>query len=75
MEEARAEILDNLRAKELQQELKEDDRNSEVRVDLLKAAINNLLLRHLPIDLTIMELEAIALGIFTIITEPRRFLK
>ncbi len=66
METARAEILDNLASLQA----------SEAEKDFshLKSLINDILVSHLPLDLRLDEFEAIALGLFTIITEPRRFL-
>lgn len=71
MEAARAEILDSLAS------LRASDRDelgAERDFSHLKSLINDLLVSHLPPDLRLDEFEALALGIHTIIMDPRRFL-
>ena len=65
METAKAEILENL------QQLR---RVGEPNLERLKSDINDLLVQYLPPNITIEELEALALGLHSIITDPRKYL-
>lgn len=67
------------KAKELTQELIENQKNSivhsvEENFSELKPEINNLLHVHLPGDITIDETEVLSMVIFNIITDPKKFL-
>jgi hypothetical protein len=65
------------KAKELAQEYQERERpeRTELHMDGLKPAINNLLLMYLPDDITIQESETIAMVIFEMIWNPADFVR
>ena len=62
-----------IRAQELQ-EMERPER-TELHMDGLKPAINNLLLMYLPDDITISESETIAMVIFEMIWNPSDFVR
>lgn len=67
------------KAKELIQEMDEQlkpviELSDDERTDL-KLKINDLLFTHLPSNITVSQMEALAFTIFHIITEPKEYLK
>ncbi len=65
MDTAKMEITENL------EQLR---RVGQPNLEHLKSGINDLLVEYLPPDITVEELEALALGLHSIITEPRKYL-
>lgn len=65
------------KAKSIAREYQEVQRpeRTELHMDGLKPAINNLLLMYLPDDITISESETIAMVIFEMIWNPNDFVR